>query len=224
MADETTGSKWWLTVLVVPLLVGAVLAVWEFVLPAFFGPRNELSFTVEAPQSIEGLKLNIENVPIGALYVYKVRLWNSGGNALKSLPVLLRFDSSPSDFKILNTNHTTNPAYEFGAIQEEQPEQVSRKFTYTLLNKDDEDKITFLTNRPGNLGLFAKSENLTVKAVSPTAESRWERYSSPLAVVGGVIISLFSVTSQWIFQKKISPPVRPSISTLVTDYKKSADP
>lgn len=214
MADENgTGSKWWLTVLIVPLLVGVVLAVWEFALPSLLGPRNELSFTVEASQSIEGLKLNIENVPIGALYVYKVRLWNSGGNALKSLPVLLRFDSSPGDFKILNTNHTTKPAYEFGAIQEEQPDQISRKFTYILLNKDDEDQITFLTNRPGNLGVFAKSENLRVKAVSPTAESRWERYYSVIAVIGGMMISFFSLTFQRFFQKKISKP------GLISDYK-----
>jgi hypothetical protein len=129
----------------------------------------------------------------------------------------LRFDSSPSDFKILNTNHTTKPAYEFGSIQEEQPDQVSRKFTYALLNKDDEDQVTFLTNRPGNVGVFAKSENLTVKAVSPTAESRWEKYSSPFAVIGGVIISLFSVASQYLFvQKKTFPSVvRPHVADLL---------
>ena len=192
MADET-GAKWWAGVLFVPIVVGIVLAIVTYVLPKLFEPKNELSYTIETPQSIEGLKLNIENVPVAALYVYKVRLWNSGGNALKSLPVLFRFDSSPSDFKILNASHTTKPAYQFGDIQEEQPDQVSRKYTYSLLNKDDEDKLTFLTNRTGNVSVFAKSESLSVKpvAANATGESWWEK-SGKETVIAGIIISLIS--------------------------------
>lgn len=202
MADENaTGSKWWLSVVLVPVVVGVVLAIVQFGLPLVFGSRNELSFTIEPPQSIEGLKLNIENTPIGALYVYKVRVWNSGGNALKGLPVLFRFDSSPSDFKILNVSHSTKPAYEFGTIQEEQSDQISRKCTYSLLNREDEDNITFLTTRPGNLGVFAKSENLSVKPISPNIPGFWERNGQSMMIVFAMFISLFSGGIYRLFSK-----------------------
>jgi heme/copper-type cytochrome/quinol oxidase subunit 2 len=193
MAEET-GAKWWAAVLIIPIVVGVVLAIVTYVLPKLFEPKNELSYTIETPQSIEGLKLNIENAPVAALYVYKVRVWNSGGNALKSLPVLFRFDSSPSDFKILNVSHTTKPAYQFGDIQEEQTDQISRKYTYSLLNKDDEDKLTFLTNRTGNVSIFAKSESLSVKPVAANADTQgmWKGLSI-WTVVGGILVSLLTM-------------------------------
>lgn len=205
--DEKT-SIWLRNFLVIPLVVGLIVAVFQFGFPKFFEKDSELSYSLEEPNihldknTMGDIKVEINDIETSLLVAQSTRIWNSGELPIKTLPIKYVFETSSSTFKIFMFTHNTKPKYEFGNITSTEADQYSRRFIYDLLNPGDEVTITFLTNEAALVSVYAKAEGLSIKLVEPS-----DRKSSDFMVVFIAIfasmLSMFMVLSQIRFQKLI---------------------
>lgn len=198
-------SNWFRDLLIIPLVVGIVIIFASLFLSKLFEKSNELSYILEGPttyidpNTIAGIKVEIEGVPSSSLIAYKVRMWNSGGSPLKNVPVLFAFEPSDSTFKIFSITHSTKPQFEFGKITKDSVNFSSRRFHFELLNPGDEDTVTLLTNQSPSLSLFAKKEGLTLNPVNPNKSTSWLQIG-----LAGLAASLLSMIVTSLRRKKSS--------------------
>jgi hypothetical protein len=195
--NDVVWWRWGRDLIFIPLIIGLVIVSIQFGIPKILERNMELSYSIEdpiiyiEPQTIGNLVVEINGEQTSSLYAYKVRIWNSGDLPIKNLPIRFVFDRTESDFKIFSVAHDTKPKYEFGEIVEQGNDTHSKRFIYSLLNSNDEDVVTFLTNYPASLSVYAKLEGLSVKLVKPN-ELILGLTSSTVIIVG-VVASLFSV-------------------------------
>lgn len=172
-------NRWIRDLFIIPIVVGVVVAGFQFGVPYFFNKGKELSYIIEEPEKylsdpvIGHVNVTVNNVSIRNLYAYKVKIWNSGRIPVKNMAVRLSFQTDNKDFKVFSTSHTTKPELEFGEITEEFISTNQKRFKYELLNSGDEDKITLLANQNAKLKLFGKLEGLSFKKVEPTKTQDW---------------------------------------------------
>jgi hypothetical protein len=203
MSEEK--SNWVRNLLFIPLLVGILVAFFTFLVPKLFENKNELSYSLDGPttyidpNTVSGIKVEIEGVPSSSLVAYRVRVWNSGSSPLKNVPVLFAFKPSDSTFKIFSITHSTNPQLEFGKITKDSIDFSARRFHFELLNPGDEDTVTFLTNQTPPISLFAKAEGLTVNFVKPRESTSWLQI---IIVVVAAISSLLSIAVSMFRRRK----------------------
>ncbi len=196
-------TTWIRDLLLVPVIVGLVIAVFTYVLPKLLAEAKQISYTVEEPvayldkTSIGSAVVKVNDVPVPEVFAVRVRVWNSGDVALKDLAVRFDFSSSDKDFRILSANHNTQPAREFGSINEQGSEGLSKRYVYQLLNAKDEDTIVFLTTAKADLKVFSKAEGLSVKSVPAGKEREFKWYH---AVLGAMIASLLSSIVEVLFK------------------------
>jgi len=194
MADKH--SSWLRDLLIIPIIVGIIVAFATFVIPRGFDKDKELSYSIDLPtnyldqETLGSLKIEVNGVPVSALYDYKIKVWNSGDVPLKNIPIRIVFNSKENDFQILSVKHITEPSYEFGKITEENIDNKSRRFIYELLNPGDSDEIRFLCNKWSILTVHSKSEGLKVNWVKPK-KNNWFEYASVLLAVIASFLSIF---------------------------------
>jgi hypothetical protein len=182
--------------LLVPIVVGLVVAFFAFILPKLFEREKQLSYSVEGPtpyinQQLQGVTLLVNGKPAPSLFITRVRLWNSGGISLTNLPVLLVF-SSQGQSQLLSLTHQTTPPYQFGKIDDQTPDNRSKRFIYELLNPRDQDSVTLLTDQPTETTLYAKAEGLTTQLVAQNERTGWRRYAEWVAPVVLGLVSVFA--------------------------------
>lgn len=201
-------SKWLRDILLIPILVGLIVAFVQFGLPYLFSQDKELSFELSGPINQIGydidknstrIELKVNGEAVKSLYSYSIEIQNTGDVPLKKLPVKIVFSNTPNDFKIIGESHRTKPEHEFGKIKPDKKDSVSSRFVYELLNKGDSDEVVLLTNSKGDINLYAKQENLTVKEVEPNKSSKWY-----IIVIIAMVSSLFSVIAS---TKEVSPRI-----------------
>jgi len=194
MAQQKT--TWLRDLLIVPLVVGLVVAVVAYVLPKLFAESKQISYSIEEPiayldkSSIGSAVVTVNNLTVPEVYAVRVHLWNSGDLALKDIAVRFEFSPLDNNFRILSVSHNTNPAKEFGNITEQDDGNYSKRFIYQLLNSQDEDTIIFLTTAKVNLNVYSKAEGLSVKAVSVNKDREFKWYHG--AIVGMLASALSS--------------------------------
>jgi hypothetical protein len=194
---EESKSKSWLTLFIIPLVIGLIIALFTFVVPKLFEKGKKLNYSVDGPSayldknSIGNIKVVVNDVPTANLFGYKVRLWNSGGVPLKNLPILFNFSQNKPGLVFFSVSHDTKPSLEFGGIREEGSDDHSKRFVYELLNPGDEDVVTFLLNDNPKLQLYSKSEGLKLVWVRPS--ERGPEFL--LSLVGGITGMLASFLS-----------------------------
>lgn len=168
-------SHWLRNLLIIPLVVGFIIALFTFALPKIFEKEKEISYTIDdfpstylSPESVGNLEIKINDVVTNSLVAYKVEFWNSGDIPLKELPVRYVFGFSTINFKVLTVIHKTEPKYEFGEIREEGSEVNSKRFVYSLLNPGERVTVTFLCTGlgPTKVSFYTKLEGLSVKQVT----------------------------------------------------------
>jgi hypothetical protein len=198
MAD--TKFLWWRDFLLIPLVVGLIIAVFIFGLPKIFEKGKQLSYEIDGPttyldkRSIGNVPVTVDGVPISILFSYKVRLWNSGDQPLKNLPVLVLFETELSGFKIFSVRHETQPPHEFGNIKQLYIDQKSKKLIFDLLNPEDQDTISLLTNNSVPLKLYAKLEGLKVievKLEKPEKATKWWGIASTFLAIIASLLTVF---------------------------------
>lgn len=204
---------------IIPIVVGLVLALVAYAIPKVAKTGKRLSYTIEKPtnyisEQLQGVTIQVNGTPTTDLFVTKVRLWNSGGSALKDLPVLLYFDTTDANFKILNIAHATRPEREFGSIANSRPDDKSARFVYDLLNRNDEDTISFLTNESAQPTLYAKTEDLNTELVSPNPRA-YSSWFTLLAGIIGVAASLLSTFLSWVRTNRIAA-LRDKLDTIAS--------
>ncbi len=188
--------SWLRDLLLIPIIVGIIVALVTFVIPRMFDKDKELSYSINLPNeyldqdAVGSLKIEVNGVPTSALYDYKVSVWNSGDIPLKKIPIRFVFNIKERDFQIFNVIHKTDPSYEFGKITEEDIDSKSKRFVYELLNPGDKDEITFLCNKWAIMTVHSKSEGLKVNWVKPK-KNNWFEYASVLLAVIASFLSLF---------------------------------
>lgn len=202
--------KWLREFLILPLMVGIIVAAVTFGLPRLFRDAKELSYVIDRPvvflddPAIEHVKVEVNDVAVSFLVAYKVRIWNSGDVPLKALPISFVFEGEAEGFQVFSTSHLTNPQYEFGRIDEKELDDATgSRFVYELLNPGDQDIVTLLTNSRADLKVFAKAEKLKVKSISPETEQYgWSRWASMIAVVIAGIASALTSIFRILFERK----------------------
>jgi hypothetical protein len=107
------------------------------------------------------------------------------------------------NFEVFNVTHDTNPKREFGSIDENGSDLFSKRFVYQLLNPQDEDVLTFITNADAPLSVFAKAEGLKIERVQ-SSRGKWSDYSAWWAVVGGIMAGGISLVS--LLLQRLSKP------------------
>lgn len=194
MADKK--SSWLRDLLIIPMVVGIIVTLVTFVIPSFFDKDKELSYSINLPigyldqEAVGSLKIEVNGIPVSALYDYKVNVWNSGEIPLKDIPIRFVFDGfslKEKDFQVFSVKHKTEPIYEFGKITEDSIDNKSKRFTYELLNPGDKDEITFLCNERARLTVHSKLEGLKVNWVKPKNNNWFE------PVLWAVIASFLSI-------------------------------
>lgn len=161
----------WLDLLLIPVVVGLVVAVGSYFIPKLFEEGKVLSYSVDGPISylnkdIEGdVMIQIGEETTRDLYAYRVEIRNSGDEPLTNVPVRIVFDADSTDFRIFNVSHNTNPSYEFGEIKVEDRGSTSIRFVYELLNPSHRDNVTLLTNSRAEPVVYAKYQGLVLQAV-----------------------------------------------------------
>jgi hypothetical protein len=191
-----TKSRWWRDLLFIPLTVGLIVAAFTFGLPRFLEKEKQITYEIDGPtiyldkRSIGNVSVVVNGVPASSLFSYKVRLWNSGDQPLKNLPVFVLFETELNDFKIFSVRHETNPLHEFGKIVQEDIDQKSKRFIFDLLNPKDQDTISFLTNSSVPLKLYSKLEGLKVKREKPEKTNKWWNIASILLAFFASFFSL----------------------------------
>ena len=182
---------WLKNLVIIPLIVGLIVAIFQFGLPKLFEKDNELSYSLEEPkihldQNTAGdAKVVINNIETSLLVSQSARIWNSGGFPIKMLPIRYIFETSSSKFKIFLVNNSTKPKYEFGNITLTETDQYSRRFVYDLLNPGDEVTIIFFTNIVAPLRVYAKGEGLCIKLIKP--EKGFLLFISLGAMIGAIL-------------------------------------
>src|SRR5689334_2826750 len=137
--------RWIRDLLLVPLLVGLIIATFTIGLPRLLEKRRELSYEIDGPTPafsssvLRGVTVSANGVRVDQLFSYRVRIWNSGGIALKDVPVRLVLSSQPPGVRVLNISHVTTPAYEFAPIQDTSDSLGNRRFVFQDLNPGNED-------------------------------------------------------------------------------------
>ena len=216
MADNAI-SQWIRNLLIVPLIVGLIIAIVAFLLPQLFKDEKEVSYTIEGPTSylddpaLGSITIEVNEVKIEHLVAYKVRIWNSGDLPLKNLPVRFVFGPKEglSDFQLFTITHDTTPPYEFGEIRDDRNDANAPRIVYELLNPEDQDIVTLLANKKAEFNVFMKSEGVPVNQVAAAIEkSVWEEYgpifAAILAAIGSIITAIISLLSQRMQAKKTS--------------------
>ena len=190
-------SRWLRDLLIIPLIVGLIVAIFNFVLPRFFEKEKEISYIIDPPstyltkETAGDLKIMINDKPIDSLYAYKVRFWNSGDVSLTELPIRYVFDTLRMWDKVFAAIHETEPEYEFGEIREEGSDSESKRFVYSLLNPGDRVTATFLSNATGNISFHTKAEGLSVNEVLITGREKFTKIMSVLVGIIAAILAMF---------------------------------
>jgi hypothetical protein len=196
-------------ILVIPLFVGLLLAVAAYFAPRVFEAGKQLSYTVEKPsdylsERLQGVTIQVNGTPTSSLFVTKVRIWNSGSVALKDVSILFEFDPADQTFRILNVAHATKPEREFGNIAEASPDVNSARFTYSLLNRGDEDTVSFLTNESVQPKIYAKAEDLSLLEAAAPHRATPIRVSLLIGLVGLLASVLSMVVSSLRAQERLT--------------------
>lgn len=196
MAEEPT--HWRRDALVIPLVVGLLVAIATYFLPKLLEKGKQVTYTIDAPTAyvnttaVSGVSINLNGIPVNNLIGYRVRLWNSGGIPVSNLPVQIRFTPKSPEFKILNIKHETVPKQEFGKIGEENMNDSSKRFVYELLNPKDEDIITIVTNEEAPIALYAKAEGLRLVQQKIEEQSWLARYGWIVSLAVATFASLLT--------------------------------
>jgi hypothetical protein len=190
-------KNWWINIILVPLLIGIIIAFVQYGLPLFFEKKTELSYSIEDPiinidkNTVDNIDIKINNISTGTLIGQTIHVWNSGNKPIEKLPITYLFKSEDNNFAILASSHDTKPNYEFGSISLLEKTNKSRRYLYELLNPKDEFNAIFLVNDISSIELYAKQSGLNIKQESNTSKNK-TIYDENLFVFFGMMISLLA--------------------------------
>lgn len=194
-------AAWFRNLLIIPLSIGVALALVTYVIPKVLEKGKELSDTTEGPSSYLSpetignisVTVKVNGVPATRLFVSRIRIWNSGGVSLRGVPVRVVFSPSQPGFRIPGAAHATTPKFEFGRITEEASnDTLAKRFVFELLNLQNQDLITIVTNQTAGLGVYSNVEGMRLKRVEPAESKKW---SVQYALISGVIATFASLLS-----------------------------
>jgi len=196
--------------LVIPILVGAVTVILTFVLPKIIEKGKQISYEIEGPtayldsemEKINEIEISVNGHNVSNIFLLRLSIINSGDIPLKDIPVRLVFNDDGNDFQILSVNHQTSPQYEFGEINEDYIGSNSLRFTFSLLNPNDEDIITMIVNKNASFDLFSKAEGVKVKE---KLQKGWfektSYYFAIVATIGSALSMLLSMSLPQIMKR-----------------------
>jgi hypothetical protein len=186
-------------IIVFPIIVGVILLLAQIIIDKSNRSKKELGYNISEPQTylernnIGELKVYIDTVRINSLYSYGVLIKNTGNVAIKDQPIRYTFNTQEKDFKILNKALKTKPREEFGSIKLDTSGSYFARYTYSLINPEDEIFTTFLTNQLAALEVFAKSDDLKFREIQKSRSSPWFiAISSIIGAILALILQLFS--------------------------------
>lgn len=152
----------------IPLIVGIIVTIFQFVLPYFFKENKELTYSVNDPvvyfdpQKIGKLDIKINGNQSRYLVANQFLLENSGQIPLKNIPITFHFSTTDTVFKVYNLSFETSPKFEFGKVSPSFAEN-NAKLKIDLLNPGDRVFVNILTNLKVKSEVFSKSEGMSFR-------------------------------------------------------------
>jgi hypothetical protein len=210
-------QKWARDFLLLPLIVGLIVALVTFGLPRILGDKLELSYEIDGPTrylsdpAVRSMEVSVNGTPVEDIVSYRVKIWNSGGSPIRGLPVRIVLKGEESEISILAVSHNTTPAYEFGEILPLESASNSRRFKYELLNDGDQDIVTLIADVAVPVDVYAKAEGLKLVRVDPEqALTIDELIQGPAIAIVSAIAALLTLLLQRFttFQEEIEKALR----------------
>lgn len=196
--------------MIVPLVVGLIVAGASWAFTKFTKENRELSYAIDGPTNlidqnqVGDVALSVNGLPVRQVVLYKVRVRNSGDLALRNISIRFVFEPRDPAFTLFSLRHNTSPPFEFGKIAELENAQHERRIQYELLNPGDEDNLSFVANARLQLSVFAKAENLRLKQAEViTQPSVWDRFGPWISGLLALISALLT-TSYWVKSRRES--------------------
>lgn len=152
----------WVALLLVPIVVGIIAAVVvayaSTIAPRWFGDKREITVRI-AP--------NIPAVmgPDSAVF-YKINVLSSGNTPIRSVPIQIVADSIDSHASLNLVSRMTQPAVEFGRVDEDSS-KTSHRFVVDLLNPGDVFEVVVGVKHSRGVLVYAKAEGMKVRTIEP---------------------------------------------------------
>lgn len=204
----------------IPLFVGVVVALVQFVLPYFFKESKELTYKVTDaivyfdPQKIGKLEIKINGTQSKYLVSNQYLVENTGQIPLKKVPITFHFSSTDTIFKIYNLSFETDPKIEFGKVSSSFHDD-NAKLEIELLNPGDRIFVNILTNLKVKSEVYSKSEGMTFRKEAVTASGNNKDNSFLYSIIASI---LSVILASFVKSKSISP--FKELSELVDQYTK----
>ena len=187
----------WLKKLVISIIVAFLTGFFAYLIPKIMDKGKQLSYSMDTPLEYFGLfndnysdiVIEINDKPISSLYLYTIKVWNSGDKPISEFSTRMVFETQDEGFEIYSISHQTTPEYEFGQIEDEFLADQSIRTTYQLMNPGDKDEVIVTTNNQVPLELFSKIEGVKIIKVQDELEV------DSLAIFSSVIAFLASTFS-----------------------------
>jgi hypothetical protein len=191
-----------LIIFVIPLIIGIIVALFEFVLPKLTKDKEELSYHIATPISLidneitNNIDITVNGKKTQYLYNIQIDIENTGNIPLKNIPISLIFQNIDTNFTIYNYNLLTEPKYEFGKID------VTKAFDnirliVTLINVGDKIHLSVFTNKDNLPKFYSKAENMKVLQKAEIKENK-----GIVSTIIGIVASLLSIIAFIIMQYK----------------------
>lgn len=183
--------------LLIPLIVGLIIAIIQFGLPYFFGDKKELTYTIFEPityfdkNSVGELNIVIDGIESNALFSNQIILENTGQIPLKNIPITIHFSAQDTLFKIYNYTIQTQPPVEFGNI-EKNLRSTDLSLKVELINPKDKIFVNVLTNSKCESNVYAKSEGMILSKAETQEGKKENNFSFWLALFASVISTIFA--------------------------------
>lgn len=218
--------KWARDFLLLPLIVGVIVALFTVVLPRVLGDELELSYEIDGPTrylsdpAVRNIEVSVNGKPVKDIVSYRVRIWNSGGTPIMGLPVRIVFNSEDPEMSILAISHNTNPEYEFGDILPLESAANSKRFQYELLNGGDQDIVTLIANVAVPISLYTKAKGLTLVRIKPDEDLTFDEFmKGPAFGVLSALIAFFAFALQR-FVDPFDNKIRQFVRRVLVPYRK----
>lgn len=190
--------------LLIPLIVGVVVIIFQFFLNRIGEEDKELTYQISNgipvidSKKVEGLDIQVNDQKTTSIFHYQVVIENTGQLPIKDVPIRIVFETQDTLFTLFNYSIGTIPEYEFGNISAKS-DINSIRLTSELLNPGDKIFLNLLTNSKVPLAVFSKTEGMTLRQ-----QVEDDKSDGNTEIIAAIIGSIMSIILAFIaFRKSI---------------------
>jgi hypothetical protein len=169
--NKNNKTEHWLRSFLISILVAGLTAFLTYIIPKTLNRGKQLSYQLDGPityfdtqeGNFNNISIEINNKPISSLHLYQIKIINSGDLPITQFFIRFVFSDIRNDIEIFSISHQTTPEFEFGVVSDQVLDDNSIRIYYKLMNPNDEDVVSILTDKPLPIEFFSKTEGVKIK-------------------------------------------------------------